>query len=322
MAQAKGSASQVIIQQETTFGVDPVAPNAQLLHFSTCGLKMSRALERSDAIQPNRNPSKPARGNIQVGGNLNLELQAYIGLLLKGALGSVTTTGAASPYTHTFKVGTSLPSFLIEKGFTDIDQYFKYRGCKINRMSFNLTPSGFQKIDFDIMGAEEVQGTASFDTTPTNLGKSPFDGFAIATIEEGGSAIANVVGIDNLSIENNLDGDMYLVGGAGKRAAVPEGSVVVTGTLKALFENVTLYNKAVNYTESSLKIVYQLGTGDGSAGNEYLEFFIPELLYAPDSPPIEGPRGVLVSLPFEAYYDNNAQATALQVILKNTQETI
>lgn len=321
MPQAKGSASQVIIQEETTYRTDPASPDAHLLHFSKCGLKMSRALERNDSIQPNRNPSMPARGNIEVGGTLNVNLQAYIGQLLKGALGSVTTTGAG-PYTHVFKVGSSIPSFMIEKGFTDINQFFKYRGCKIGKMSFNVTSSGFQKIDFDVLGGEEVQGTTSFDATPTDLGEMPFDGFAVSSILEGGVAIANVVSIDGLTFENNLDGSMYLIGGQGKRAFIPEGSVFVSGTLKALFEDVTLYNKAVNYTESSLKIVYTLGTGDGSAGNESLEFLIPELLFAPDSPAIEGPAGVLVNMPFEGFYNNGSEASALQVTLKNTQATI
>ena len=50
--------------------------------------------------------------------------------------------------------------------------------------------------------------------------------------------------------------------------------------------------------------------------------FIPELLYQPDAPVIAGPQGVLVELPFVAYYDNSTEATTMQMILKNTQATI
>jgi len=71
-----------------------------------------------------------------------------------------------------------------------------------------------------------------------------------------------------------------------------------------------------------VKIFYELGSCAGTAGNESLEIFIPELSYAPNAPAISGPRGVLVELPFVAYYEDAAGASALQVILKNTQATV
>lgn len=321
MPQAKGALGQIIIQEETTYGVDPAAPDAHKVHFEDCSIKMSRGQEQSAVIQSNRNPSKSARGNTDVAGPLSTELQAYIALLFKAALGSVATTGVG-PYVHTFKVGSSLPSYLIERGFTDLGQFFKYNGCKVNKLSLSVTPSGFQKISFDFVGAKETISAVSFDATPVDLGKQSFDGFSIGTIEEGGAAIADVVGIDGLSIENGLDTDQYSIGGGGIRDDLPEGMVRVSGTLKARFTSLTLYNKAIADTESSLKVTYLFGDGLGSAGNESLEFFIPELTYAPNSPVISGPKGVLVDLPFEAYYDNSAEASALQIILKNSQATV
>jgi hypothetical protein len=321
MADAKGSNSQVVIQEETAFAVDPETPAATKIHFRTCGLRLNRPQIESDTIQGNRNPSAPEQDVDEVSGPLAVELQAYIGLLLKGVLGSVNTTGAG-PYVHTFKVGETLPSFVIEKGFTDIDQYFKYNGCKINRMNFSVTPKGFQNVDFDIIGVKETIGSSPFDATPTDLGRTSFTGRMISTIEEGGSAAGNVLSIDSLAIENGLDGDQYYVGGAGLRGAVDEGMVKVSGTLKAKFANLTLLNKALSSTESSLKVIYSKGDGLGSAGNESIEFKVPELKYSVASPIVEGPRGVMVDLAFIGYYTNNSEASALQVILKNAQATI
>lgn len=320
MAQARGSNAQVIIQEEVTFKTDPTA-DAQLVPFVSCGLQQRRDQIESATLTGSRNPTKALRGNVDVAGGLELELQAFIGLLFKAALGSVSTSGA-DPYTHVFTVGSTLPSLLIEKGFTDIGQYFKYNGCKVNSMSLSVSTSGYQNLTFDIVGAKETASGTSFDATPTDLGKQPFDGYSIATIEEGGVAIANVVSIDGLTINNDIDTDQYIIGGGGERESLPEGMVGVTGTLTALFENLTLYNKAVNDTESSLKIVYTLGTGDGSAGNEQVQFFIPELTFAPQSPPVSGPRGVLVELPFVAYYNDSSEASVLEITLKNTQASI
>lgn len=90
----------------------------------------------------------------------------------------------------------------------------------------------------------------------------------------------------------------------------------------ALFDSLTLYNKVKNSTESSLKVTWAYGDGLGSAGNESLEILIPELIYSPNAPEVSGPMGVKVSLPFEAYYENSTEATAIQIILKNSQATI
>ena len=229
---------------------------------------------------------------------------------------------AASAYVYELFIGDAVPSFLIEKGFTDIAQYFKYNGCKINKAGLSVTPAGFQEMSFDIIGAKETVGSSSFDSTPVDGSYRAFDGFSIAVIQEGGANIANVSGIDGLSIENNLDGSVYVVGGAGERNSLPEGVVKISGTVKAMFENLTLYTKAINNTESSLKVAYKFGDGAGTANNEYLEFYIPELKYSPNAPVISGPTGIYTELPFEAYYENDAAASAIQILIKNTETAL
>ncbi len=321
MPQAKGASSQTIIQKETTYKTDPAAPDAQKLYVSSNTVKLDRGRETSDILQGNRNPTKSARGDDNVSGAIGTELQAYMGVLFEAVLGSVTTSGVG-PYTHTIKVGSTLPSYLIERGFTGISQYFKYNGCKVSRFSMDVTRKGFQKVSVDFLGAKETVGSSSFDATPTDLGKVSFDGLALSTIEEGGAAIADVVSIDGLTFENDLDADQYCLGGGGERADLPEGIVKVSGTLKARFLTVTLYNKAINDTESSLRLVWSVGNGLGSAGNESLEIKIPELSFGVSSPVVSGPKGVLVELPFEGFYDNSSEASALQVILKNSSATI
>ncbi len=237
-----------------------------------------------------------------------------------GTLKKVTTP--ATTYLHTLKVGSCLPSFLVEKGFSDIGQYFKYNGCKFGKMGLEISSSGPQKMSFDLMGAKETVSTSPFAATPTDLGKASFDGLAIGTIEEGGVAIAIVSAISGLSFENDLDGDTFLVGGGGMRGAVNEGIVKVSGTLKALFQDVVLYNKALNNTESSLRVVYNRGTGAGTATNESIEFKLPELVFSVKTPAADKPGGLWVELGFSAYYDNAAEASTMQVILKNTQSAV
>jgi hypothetical protein len=230
-------------------------------------------------------------------------------------------TAAATTYLHTIKIGSALPSFLVEKGFTDIGQYFKYNGVKFGKLGMDVTSSGPQKLTFDLMGAKETVSTSPF-ATPTDLGMASFDGLSLATIEEGGSTIAIVSTISGLAIDNQLDGDTFLLGGQGSRGSINEGLIKVSGTLKALFQDVVLYNKALNKTESSLRIVFNRGTGAGTLGNESVEIKIPELFYSVKTPAADKPGGLWVELGFQGYFDNSSEATTIQILLKNTQSAI
>jgi hypothetical protein len=173
-------------------------------------------------------------------------------------------------------------------------------------------------------GAATVDGTlgdTSLDSSWTDPGHSPWDGLSISVLQEGGSSIAYVQSVD-VSIENNIDGSAYVIGGGGIRRYVPEGKVKVSGTIRALFESRALYDKAVRKTESSLKCTWSHGTGAGTAGNESLELYVPELYLSAETPVIEGDAGIYYNGPFEAFYDDGAPASSVQIILKNAEATI
>lgn len=173
-------------------------------------------------------------------------------------------------------------------------------------------------------GAATVNGTlggTTFDA-PTDPAHTPWDGLSIGAIQEGGSDIAIVTAVDNIKIENNLDGSVYCLGGGGVRKELPEGKVKVSGSITAMFDSMALYNKALRFTESSLMLKWMHGTGVGSAGNESLQIDIPELVYSKETPIVDGDKGLLYKGPFEAYYDNHADASAIKCTLKNTEATI
>lgn len=324
MAQAKGSNGILKIGTETTFNTTSVSGFTRM-DFISESLRSTRNLITSNTIRANRNPTKPVRGNIDVAGGVTFELGAYPADVWYYALGSKTTATSGSAYKHTFSVGSSIPSFSIEKGFTDISQYFLYTGCKVSKMAFSVKPEGFQEVTMDIVGATETVSAATIDAAHTTYNKVSFDGFSLvaASLLEGGVAIAECTGIDNLTIENGLDTGVYVIGGLGVRSALPEGTTKVTGTLKAMFQNTTLYNKAKNLTESSLQIVYRQGTGAGTYENEQLTIVIPELYFGQAAPVITGQNGVYVELPFEAFYDNaSTYSTSMYVELLSSQASI
>jgi hypothetical protein len=313
MTQAQGSKGYLAIQKESSYGVAPGAPDLVKIPFSSESLSRSMALETNDHISGIRSSRQPVRGNTDVAGNIGFNLGFYHGLLLFGALGAESYS---SP-THTLKVGGPLPSFTIEKGFSDISQFFLYKGCKVSKLSLNIASSGFQKCTVDILGASETISGTSFDATQTDYGDAPIDGFGIASITEGGSGITGVTEL-SLNIDNNLDGDTFTIAGGGTRGSINEGLVTVSGTIKGFFENLTMLNKAINQTESSLGITYTRGTGAGTSGNEQLVISIPELVYSVKSPPITGPKGIYYELDWQGFWGNDAGNSACIMTLKNT----
>lgn len=314
MSQQRGSASRLIFDTETTYKTTPT-PDAMVLNIVSESLRLSRNLVSSNTIRNDRNPQMPVRGNVDVAGDINLELSPQYGRLFYHIFGSATVTGTGSLYTWTYTIGKLPTGMVIEKQFTDVTPatYIQYNGCKVNSWRISVKPEGFIESSVAIIGAKETLATTTFDSTATDLGHTPFDGFG-ASITENGSSLAVVTAID-LTMEENLDPNTYVLDGTGERHSLPEGAVTVSGTLTALFENTTLYEKAVDTTETSLEIAFTRGTGAGTAGNEKLTVYVDECYLSPQTPVISGPTGLVVELPFQGFYNNASAASALRAIL-------
>lgn len=322
--QQQGSNSRLLYQTEITYKTVPSNADAMVLPFVSESIRSTRNLVSSATIRSSRNPISPVRGNVDVYGDVNFEMAPQYGKLLHHAFGTyVAVSGetvgmAVGTYKHTFTIGTLPVGLTIEKQFTDLDtpKYFQYSGCKVNSLKVAIKPEGMIECSAAIIGAKETTAAASFDSSPVDLGHDPFDGFE-AVITEGGSVIGIATEIE-FTLENNLDGNSYVIDGTGTRYSLPAGTAKVTGNIKVLFENTTLYDKAINNTETSLVIALTHGTGDGTAGNEKITFTISELKFQPNAPVISGPSGLLVEMPFEAYYDDSAEASAIQAVLLST----
>ncbi|WP_321532266.1 phage tail tube protein [uncultured Desulfuromonas sp.] len=318
MPQATGANGVLTISgAESPAGQVPATPAGQIVPFSSESLQRKTALDKSNIIRQSRDASAPTRGKRDVSGSISTNLTPNIARLLMMAFGNVTTTGAGPEYSHVFKIGDSLPYHTIEKGFTDLGQYFRYFGCKCNKVGFEVNPSGVLPLSMDFMGMDRSIETETFDAAAVDIGYEPFNAFS-ASIKEGGVDIAIVTSM-KWSLENNLDGDVYCIGGQGKRYSIPEGATVVSGSITALFESEALLTKATNGTASSLEVSVLQGTGLGTEGNEKLMLNIDELIFEEQDPIIKDTKGILIELPWTAYWGNGANGTSIMATLLNTQ---
>ncbi|BBO92052.1 phage tail tube protein [Desulfosarcina ovata] len=316
MGQALGSKSRLVMDFEDSFKTEPGTPAGMVMPINTFSLKSSRTKNTAQTITGSRNPVKPFDGNLSDSGEgvVPVDSQAF-GWWLRAMFGAPTTTGT-SPYTHVFKVGDSMPSMVMEVRFQDktasVLTYAKHNGCKIS--SFNMSVGGDDELTakVGIEAATETIGSTAYDSDPTVLSLNRFNNYQ-ATIEEGGASIADVTAMD-FTIDFGLDTDVYTIGDGGTRGQIPEGILSVTGSITALFNSDTLLNKAINSTESSLKLTF-------TSGADSLEFAFNELEFERQTPSIDGPKGVLITLPFVAFYDDDAAASVVTATLINTVET-
>lgn len=315
MAQQSGANVVLIYDTETVYKTAPT-PDAMVLPFTSESVKMDRNLISSATIRSSRNPQAPVRGNVNVSGDINFELSPQYGRLFKHIFGSYGVAGAEAPYTHTYKIGTLPVGLMLEKKFTDLAaaKYMQYNGCKIGSFKLAGKAEGMIDCSVSILGAKETIASSTHDGTATDNGHTPFDGMT-GSVKQGGSSLGIVTAFD-LTLDNALDGDTYVVDGTGERYSLPEGAAKVTGQLTVLFESTTLHALAIAHTETSLEIHFTKGAGTGaSAGNEKLSFYMDEVVLKPSSPVVSGPKGLLQTLGFEAYYNDDADASALRAVL-------
>ena len=320
MTQAKGSSARVMLIEEATYGTTPATPDGYVIPVTGIGGSWyQRNLIDVPTLRANRNPAAPVRGNTSVSGSYTVPLGLeYIGWITKHAIGAPVTTGTTT-LTHVSKAGFDGGSagdlevgLTHEIGFTDIDQYHIYTGCKLNGFTVNGSSEGVCTVDVQVVGQDYAQDTSSLDASPTSYTDTAIDHFLL-TMEEGGSGITNVKEC-SLTFSNNIDTSQYVIGSAGQVGALPSGICSCTGSITALFENDVLLTKAENHTESSLSLIW-------TSGSYSWTLHIPELVYEPASPTVSGPDGIVATLNFRSYYANDSDATCLMSTLVNTTAT-
>jgi hypothetical protein len=313
MAQQKGATSTVTIGFEATAGT--VATDGFVMPINSCNIKPSQAVNKANTISSSRSPVQPFRGNKSVEGTIVVPLDSVaMWYWVKAILGAPTTSGAG-PYVHEYKIGASVPSLTIEEGFTDLttDKFYRYLGCKVTSLDIGFGGDGELIATIGIMGMSYSVETTAFDATPTAITISRTSNFQAALLE-GGSSFAYATAV-NLKLDNGLDGDTYVIGSNGTRGSINEGVCEVSGSLDMLYNDnaEAVLAKGLAATESSLKVTCT------AAATSIFEVEVQELEYGVSGPEIPGPQGLKASLPFQGFYTNGSEASALVVRITNSE---
>lgn len=152
---------------------------------------------------------------------------------------SAPTVTLSANTTHTFDVGSSLPSFLIDrkKPFST-PQYDRFKGLRVNSWTIKIASSGYYQITLDVKGSDAATTGTAYDGSAVDLTgtKKIHHGLLPpAAVLIDGVASAEFADIE-IKGNNNLDTGDYPVGSQGARGGlVPDDAeIMISGTLRVI----------------------------------------------------------------------------------------
>lgn len=321
IAQAVGSRAQMIVANEATWGVVNPTPTFRAVRVVPGeSLDINVQTYRSRQIRSDRMHNATVRGTQKPGGVVPGEL-SYTGwnFWLYHLLGGTPVTTGTGPYTHVIKGASSLPvGFSLEKGFTDVAEYFAFLGCRVNSGSFSFNIDRTVDMQFDI---EAQQSSAASGTSINTLGapsiptEDPYTSVNIAVYEGSGLTLLGIAQDLRLLVNNHLYGDRGFILGNNLRQNLKPGTREVTCSGTFMFENASLYNEAINGTATKLKIIASDPTSTYST-----EFFMPNFRFLPNGtmPKIHDDGPITVVAGGEAIPDSGT-GTDIQVTIHTTE---
>lgn len=298
MAFSQGSRSGLAYVVESTFGTTPSTPAMIDLPFSSSDINLSKEILQSPDIRSDRAINYYRHGNKQIGGDIAFALRAddFDDVLESAFFGQIAT--------GVLKIGTTQQSLTIEERSLDITQYRRFTGCVVSQLQVACQVNATVNCTASIVGKDMTTSTSPLDASITAYSANdPFDTYSGA-ITENGSPIAIVTSV-NFTIQNGVNPTFVL--GSAATPQLEYGRSVITGTLEAYFQDMTLMNKFINETESTLEIAMTTPSG----ADTYTWLF-PRIKYNGGSVPIANEQSRIISMPFAALYDAT-EATMLKL---------
>ncbi len=190
---------------------------------------------------------------------------------------------------------TTLKTFNVERQYTDLSEEFSlFIGVAIDTFNLSVPAEGIVTGNFGILGLEEESKSASagsgYDAVTTTN--------AIDTSDDAAKLLESNVSCDMIEFSLSVSNQLRRRPQVGPQKTPGSGRINTTGTMKAYYENKTLYDKALNMTASSVALCVQ-----DDAGNGYV-IEMPQLKFT-DGKRISGSAetDVIADMSWEAYMD-------------------
>jgi len=292
---ARGSNLELLYAVEESWAELAATPTVYKLRATSFNVNLSKDTFTSNELRSDRQVAELRTGMKSISGDIETELiyGAFDDLIESAMFNTWASDG-------TITIGTTQRSLTIQRGFPEISAYSAFSGCVVNQWSVSIRPNAVVTSTFSIIGKD--MGNSQVLTGGTDKSTyAPFDSFT-GTLKEGGTTIAVVTGLD-FTLNNNISPLQVLMQDAA--VGLAEGRANITGTLTAYFTDVSLLDKFVNETISSIEVT--LTDPDGNS----LTFYFPRIKYTGGDVPVNDEGPVTISLPFTALKDDTY--TSLQI---------
>jgi len=197
--------------------------------------------------------------------------------------------------------GSTISTFAMEYALTDITQFLTFTGMQVNTFDLNLDVGAIAKGSFGFIGrSHTIQGVTRLPGTPVpssslEVMNSVSD---LGAIYENGTSVLGTTSFIKsmkLSVNNNARAQKAL--GVFGTVGVGLGELAISGTMDVYLEDAAYYAKWLAGTTTSLSV----GMADG-VGNGYM-IDLDKIKFTDGGLSMSGRDDVMLSLPFEAYYD-------------------
>ncbi len=214
-------------------------------------------------------------------------------LATKVAGDSVTISGKYA------RNGVTQRSFLIEKRFADITVFQQLRGQRANTLAMDVRNRSIITATFGFTGAQGLYTGATVAGSSVAAASNPAldSSSGVSFVNEAGVALVTPLFSLTLNLNNNRGYQPALANRF--PIGIRFGTLELTGTVVAYFENVTLVNKFINHTPTSLAFKFV----DINGKAQIYTFF--RVFFAEGTTPVTGQNAdVFLNLPFRASYDS------------------
>lgn len=173
---------------------------------------------------------------------------AFTGTTLTASTASCTVTG------RTLKNGIAKTSYFLEVPHEDLAAVRYFNGMAVDGLQLNIASSEIVTGVFRMQGKGGFQASTSVASGITSAGaETPLTAAVnVGEIREGGQALATPLQAITLNVGNNMRVRPRV--GSKQTAQHGDGTIDVTATLNAYFEDVSLLKKFIDHTATSLKV--------------------------------------------------------------------
>jgi len=184
-----------------------------------------------------------------------------VGYAIAGLLGSVATTGASAPYTHTISLKNSLTSGADDQpiSYTLTDFYAadvrSYPGCQFSDFSLKFNADGMLEYDTKTTG---WQSSAVSDPTPTFSTLLPTQVWR-GTVSIGGTAVSNSM-TGNIDMARSVT-PVYGISATQNPYNIFLGPLEVTGKITFIMEDDTELTRYLNNSQPAIVLNWAYGAG-------------------------------------------------------------